>query len=91
VTLSQTYNDCETKVLEKNDTVGQITQDRANNKISAAQADRKFKKAKASNQTQRFSRYNSYCRINGGANFDRGIERAAKKKLCALLFTPRRY
>jgi hypothetical protein len=51
--LPQTYNDCETKVLE-NDTVGQITQDRANNKISAAQADRKFKKAKASNQTQGF-------------------------------------
>jgi t-SNARE complex subunit (syntaxin) len=48
VTLSQTYNDCETKVLEKNDTVEQITQDQANNKISAAQADRKFKKAKAS-------------------------------------------
>jgi hypothetical protein len=52
VWLSFPYNDCETKVLENN--TGQITQDRANNKISAAQADRKFKKAKASNQTQGF-------------------------------------
>jgi hypothetical protein len=84
---SQTYNDCETKVLEKNDTVGQITKTERTIKLVLHRLIENLK-AKASNQTQRFSRYNSYCRINGGA-FDRGIERA-KKKLCATLH-PRRY
>jgi hypothetical protein len=38
-------------------------------------------KAKASNQTQRFSRYNLTVELMAEA-FDRGIERAKKKALC---------
>jgi hypothetical protein len=43
-TLAQTYQNIDQKVAEKNVSVEQITQDQANNKISSAQADQKFKK-----------------------------------------------